>query len=137
MIYINTHRVTTVDTPLPGTMKPMARVPDSVKTSLQQRLDARRVARWPQLARIELRFRGEYAYLDAVTHDGEIWPLCRLRYTGSASRWGFAIHLASRDGYEDSFLPTGLPAGTPEEALDCSCGLYLADPTAWLQPPKD
>jgi hypothetical protein len=28
----------------------------------------------------------------------------------------------------------GLPIGRPEEALDCACGLYLGDPTAWLQP---
>ena len=39
--------------------------------------------------------------------DGEIMPLCRLRYGGSASTWGFAIYLASRDGYEDSILPNG------------------------------
>jgi hypothetical protein len=55
-----------------------------------------------------VRFRGEYAYIDA-SEDGEVWPLCRLRYTGSATRWGFAIHLASRDGYEDSILPSGQP----------------------------
>jgi hypothetical protein len=23
------------------------------------------------------------------------------------------------------------PVGTAEEALDCACGLYLNDPTAW------
>jgi hypothetical protein len=44
---------------------------------------------------------------------------------------GLAIYLASTDGYQDSALPSGLPVGTPEEALDCACGLYLADPTAW------
>src|SRR5215211_1043787 len=27
-------------------------------------------------------------------------------------------------------LPSGEFAGTPEEALDCACGLYLGDPTA-------
>ena len=32
---------------------------------------------------------------------------------------------------------TGRPAGSPEEALDCACGLYLNDPTAWLQPPTN
>jgi hypothetical protein len=53
----------------------------------------------------------------------------------SASLWGFAIYLASTDGYQDSALPSGLPVGTPEEALDCACGLYLADPTAWQEHP--
>jgi len=62
--------------------------------------------------------------------DGEELPLCRLRYGSSASRWGFAIYRASHDNYEDSYLPTGLAAGSPEEALDTACGLYLGDPTA-------
>ena len=62
-------------------------------------------------------------------------PLCRLRYGGYASSRGFAVYRASHDDYQDSNLPTGQPAGTPEEALDCACGLYLGDPTAWLTPP--
>ena len=67
--------------------------------------------------------------------DREMLPLCRLRYGGSASRWGFAIYRASHDDYQDSFLPSGQLAGTPEDALDCACGLYLGDPAAWLTPP--
>jgi hypothetical protein len=47
------------------------------------------------------------------------------------------LTLASRDKYEDNVLPSGLPAGSSEEALDCACGLYLNDPTAWLQPPTN
>ena len=47
--------------------------------------------------------------------------------------WGFAIYLASHDGYQDSVLPSGLPIGNPEEALDCACGLYLDDPSAWQE----
>ena len=53
------------------------------------------------------------------------------RYGGSVARWGFAVYLASKDGYQDSVLPTGDPAGAPEDALDTACGLYLGDPTAW------
>jgi hypothetical protein len=53
----------------------MASPPESTKTSLRQRLQARARDRWPQLA--------------------------------------------SKDGYEKSILPSGYPAGTPEEALDC------------------
>jgi hypothetical protein len=56
---------------------------------------------------------------------------------GSAHIWSFAIYLASRDGYQDSVLPSGSPTGTAEDALDCACGLYLNDPTAWLQPPTN
>jgi len=64
--------------------------------------------------------------------DGTVLPLFRLRYAGYANQWGFAIWLASTDGHEDSILPNGNTAGTAEEALDCACGLYLNDPTAWL-----
>ncbi len=51
------------------------------------------------------------------------------------TRWP-ALYLASRDGYEDNFLPSGRPSGSPEEALDCACGLYLGDPTAWITKPS-
>ena len=41
------------------------------------------------------------------------------------------MYLASKNGYQDSVLPTGHTAGAPEDALDTACGLYLGDPTAW------
>ncbi len=71
------------------------------------------------------------AYVDAVLADGDTLKLCRLRYRGSASQWGFAIYRSSHDDYEDSYLPSGYPVGTAEEALDTACGLYLNDPSAW------
>ena len=106
----------------------MATPPASTKTSLQQRLSQHARDRWPALTRVVVRFRAQYAYVDGQLADGEVLPLCRLRYGGSASQWGFAIYLASKDGYQDSVLPTGYTAGSPEEALDCACGLYLNDP---------
>jgi hypothetical protein len=60
-------------------------------------------------------------------------PLYRLRYLGSHDHGGFAIYLASKDGYEDSILPRGSFNGTPDEALDCARGLYLNDITAWTE----
>ena len=110
----------------------MATPPASTKTSLQQRLNQHARHRWPTLARVAVRFHGQFAYIDGHLPDGEVLPLCRLRYGGSASRWGFAIYLASKDGYQNSVLPNGYTAGSPEQALDCACGLYLGDPTAWL-----
>jgi hypothetical protein len=112
-----------------------ATIPESTKTSLQQRLTARAQERWPALTKVQVRFRGRFAYVDAALDSGEVLALCRLRYVGSATVWGFAIYLASKDGYEDSLLPSGRPSGTPQEALDCACGLYLADPSAWSQQP--
>ncbi|HZU73715.1 MAG TPA: hypothetical protein VE990_13175 [Acidimicrobiales bacterium] len=110
------------------------RPPESTKSSLTQRLNARARERWPDLDQVAVRFRANYAYVDGHLGDGEVLPLCRLRYGGSASRWGFAIFRASHDDYEDAVLPTGFTAGSPEEALDCACGLYLNDPTAWESP---
>jgi hypothetical protein len=110
-----------------------AAIPESTKTSLGQRLRARQRERWLALAGVQARFRGRFAYVDGELQDGELLPLCRLRYGGSASLWGFAVYLASRDGYQDAVLPSGLPVGTPEEALDTACGLYLADPSAWQE----
>jgi hypothetical protein len=110
--------------------------PASTKTSLGQRLSARARDRWPALSKVGVRFRGQFAYVDGHMADGEVLPLCRLRYGGSASRWGFAIYRASHDDYQDSILPSGWTSGSPEEALDCACGLYLGDPTAWLPGPS-
>ena len=82
-----------------------ATIPESTKISLQQRLEDHARQRWGGLAEVKVRFRARFAYVDGELHTGEVLPLCRLRYTSSASLWGFAIYLASRDGYEDSVLP--------------------------------
>jgi len=108
------------------------RPPESTKASLTQRLNARAKERWPDLARVEVRFRAGFAYVDGRESDGTVLKLCRLRYGGSAHLWGFALYRASHDDYEDSFLPSGMTAGSAEDALDCACGLYLGDPSAWL-----
>ena len=104
---------------------------ESTKHSLQSRLSIHQQHRWPELAGIDVRFRTNFAYIDGRYPDGTTLKLCRLRYAGMAHTWGFAIYRASHDDYEDSYLPTGMPAGSPEDALDCACGLYLNDPTAW------
>jgi hypothetical protein len=109
----------------------MASIPTSTQTSLRQRLSQRARERWPQLAGVQVRYRAGFAYVDGVLTDGEQLKLCRLRYAGSASQWGFAIYRASHDDYQNSYLPTGFMGGTAEDALDTACGLYLGDPTAW------
>jgi len=106
--------------------------PPSTKHSLTVRLNDHARSRWPALAGVDLRFRASFAYVDGRYPNGAALKLCRLRYGGSAHTWGFALYRASHDDYEDSLLPNGMPAGSAEEALDCACGLYLNDPTAWL-----
>ena len=118
-------------------MTAVARYPDSTKASLEQRLRARARDRWPQIASLHIRHRGNFSYVDAALADGTMLKLCRLRYVGSASQWQFAIYRASHDDYDESVFPTGLPVGTCQDALDTACGLYLNDPTAWIQPPTN
>jgi hypothetical protein len=103
--------------------------PTSTKESLTFRLGRHARDAWPQLRDLDVRFRANFAYVDGRTEEGEAIKLCRLRYGGSASIWGFAIYRASHDDYEESILPNGMWVGSPEEALDCACGLYLNDPT--------
>ena len=112
-------------------MEAMATIPESTKISLSQRLNIHARERWPQISRVDTRFRGSFAYVTARLTDGDELPLMRLRYGGSARSWGFAIYRASHDDYEDSWLPNGQPAGEPAIALDTAARLYLADPTTW------
>jgi hypothetical protein len=116
----------------------MAALNEITKAALQPRLARHAAARWPQLATVTVRFRGQHAYISAtVTGDDEPLKLCRLRWEGSPDMWSFAIYEYSGDRYAESFLPGGGWTGTPEAALDCACGLYLNDPSAYFEPPKN
>jgi hypothetical protein len=108
----------------------VATCPDSAKASLEQRLAARARERWPQIARLHIRHRGTFSYIDATLADATTLKLCQLRYDGSARQRQFAIYRASHDDYDESVFPVGLPIGTRQDALDTACGLYLNDPTA-------
>ena len=75
---------------------------------------------------MQVTYRGAFGYVTGVLRDGTHIPLCRLRYGGSAHSFGFAIYSAAHDRYQDAVLRTGLPAGTPQEALDTTCTIHLA-----------
>jgi hypothetical protein len=106
-------------------------IPDSARWRLEQRLELHRRHRWPDLTELNVAYRGNFAYVSGVT-DGIPLKLCRLSYF-RADEWGFAIYLASKEGYEKSILPKGTFTGTPEDTLDCACGLYLHDINAWIE----
>jgi hypothetical protein len=113
-------------------------IPDSARRALARQLEQRRQQRWPDLGDLHVRYRGDFAYIAGATADDEHpLPLFRLRYLRSPDKWGFAVYLASKDGYEESVLPQGTLTGTPAEALDCACGLYLNDPSAWSEARDD
>ena len=120
-----------------ATMGPMPVPPAGLKTSLAGHLDVYASQRWPQLEEVAIGWRGGYGYVTGYLPDDESIPLCRLRYLGSETEWGFALYQASTETYQDTLLPDGSPTATPEQALDCALGLYLASPTAWISPPTD
>ena len=64
----------------------MAKPPESTKTSLRQRLAARAAERWPQLADIDVRYRGEFAYVAGQLPDGTVLPLMRVRFGSCGAR---------------------------------------------------
>jgi hypothetical protein len=119
-------------------MGPMPVPSPRLKTYLEGHLDFHASQRWPQLEEVTISWRGGYGYVNTYLADDDVpLPLCRLRYLGSDTDWGFALHRASSEDYDDTLLPDGSPSGTPEQALDCALGLYLADPSVWIEPQKD
>ncbi|MFE8935933.1 AAA family ATPase [Streptomyces sp. NPDC007872] len=85
---------------------------------------------------ITVRFRAGFASMAAELPGGESLPLCRLRFTGMPHAWGFALYLAGDDSYRDDILPSGLPVGSPEEALDRAGALYLTAFAPTIQVPS-
>jgi len=104
----------------------MPAIPDSTRSSITLRLLDHAEKHWPQLERVQVRYRGAFACVAGVLHGGKTIPLCRLRYGGSAHSFGFAIYSPAHDRYQDAVLVTGLPIGTPQEALDTACTVHLA-----------
>ena len=106
-------------------MNDMPAIPSSTRDSITWRLILHAREHWPQLDKVQVSYRSSFAYITGLLPSGEQLPLCRLRYGGSAHSFGFAIYSAARDRYEDAVLRTGLPIGSPQEALDTACTIHL------------
>ena len=63
----------------------VATYPDSTKASLEQRLAARARERWPQIARLHIRHRGTFSYIDATLTDATTLKLCPDELTGETT----------------------------------------------------
>jgi hypothetical protein len=126
-------------------------VPKTIPRAVQQRTQ-RRILDYAsesfagRFTRIDVKFRGGFCYIDAYTEPQvpaglkpppgethEQWieslrelptHLCRIRYLGNEHRWAFAWYTYAHEKYESSFLITGSPTGTPEEAFQTSA-LFL------------
>lgn len=120
----------------------MASIPEIARRQLIDRLENHARTAWDQrCARVDVRFRGEYAYIDAVESDPWISPtateqeieqirqtpmkLCRLTWTGDPDSWGFAFYKYSDDRYEPSISLDGSFVGSPESCFDTAAQLYL------------
>jgi hypothetical protein len=103
----------------------VAAIPESTRSSITVRLLDHAEKNWPQLAKVRARYHGSFAYITGVLRNGQQIPLFRLRYGGSAHSFGFAIYSPARDRYEDAVLLTGLPTGSPQEALETACTVHL------------
>jgi hypothetical protein len=87
---------------------------------------------WPRLRTPQVRFRGQFCYVDAVLPGHrQPTPILRLRYQGSTDRWDIGIYLTSHERYTESELPTssGPRTGTPEEGIDHTFILYTGPST--------
>lgn len=119
-------------------------IPQALQHALPARLERHVRTHWKHRCReVVVRFRGAFAYVDAFPLHHQVMPgttpeerarieatptrLCRLGYLGSPGRWAFAFFKYSDEKYEPSFLPSGAPVGTPEEAFDCAALVYLHD----------
>lgn len=107
-------------------MSHMPAIPASTRSPITLRLLDHAGKHWPQLDKVQVSCRAGFACVTGVLPGGEQLPLFRLRYGGSAHSFGFAIYSAARDRYQDAVLLTGFPTGTPQEALDTACTVYLA-----------
>ncbi|MFN0106354.1 MAG: hypothetical protein ACKV2U_30210 [Bryobacteraceae bacterium] len=123
-------------------------IPPRVRDTTERRLlDYAKKHLAGKFARIGVRFRGAFCYIDGYEEyeDTKIvgsppagetrqdWlyrlrntplHLCRIRYFGNEDRWSFAFYTYSQEKYEPSFLLSGEFQGTPEEALETSTQFY-------------
>jgi len=135
---------TWVSDPHSGGLKIPTRVQESTKQRILAYADAHYAGKY---TRLDIRFRGQFCYIDAYTEPsvpadfpppgfpesreeylariGSIpTHLCRIRYFGDADSWTFAFYTYSHEKYEPCVFDNGTFYGTPEEAFE-SAAVYL------------
>ncbi len=124
------------------------KIPDIIQPEIRQRiLEHARKRCAGKYTRIDVRFSGQFCYVDAYTepyvpepYDPNLFGesreihierlrntpthLCRLRFSGDKDRWSMAFYTYSHEKYEPCVFPNGSWFGTPEEAFDIAA-VYL------------
>lgn len=120
----------------------MVPIPEPVRRTLTDRLETHARTAWGErCARVDVRFRGNYAYIDAFESDPWIRPdaseeeqerirqtptkLCRLAWRSESDSWEFAFYKYSDERYEPSITLDGSFVGSPESCFDTAAQLYL------------
>ena len=94
-----------------------------LKTYIEGHLDFHASQRWPQLEEVTISWRGGYGYVSAYLSEDEAIPVCRLRYLGSDTDWGFALYQASSEATTTRCCPTAArpaPRNRPSTAPSAS-----------------
>jgi hypothetical protein len=126
------------------------KIPERVQQRTRQRILVYAEQHYAgKYTRLDVRFRGQFCYIDAYTEPHvppdfppPNWPesreedrerlrntpthLCRLRYFEDEDRWSMAFYTYSHETHEPCFFDTGSDHGTPEEAFE-TAAVYLQD----------
>jgi len=79
---------------------------------------------WKNKYKLQVRFKGQFCYVDALETDGTVSPLGRLRHFNDR-KWSIAFYTYSNDCYQPCFMSNGSKEGTLEEGL-AVCEMYLS-----------
>lgn len=125
------------------------KIPNEIKPLIRDRILAYAQKQYSgKYNRIDVRFRGNFCYIDAYTepnvsldYNPELFGgksreeriaelrecpfhLCRIRYFGDIDKWTMAYYSYGQMSYEPCYFDNGTWHGTPEEAFDSSA-MYL------------
>ena len=120
----------------------MDSIPEYARQDLEDRLETHARTAWSKrCARVNVRFRGKYAYVEVFDSDPWIMPgstkeeqeqvrqtpvkMCRLGWTGDMESWELAFHKYSDGQYEPSIHFDGSGISSPEACFDCAAQVYL------------
>src|SRR5206468_6643220 len=85
----------------PASWQTCPKGPDQkTKTAVTQRIRDHVKRGWPHLGDPVVSFRGQFCYVAArLSRRSQPSPILRLRYQGSADRWGIGIYRSSSESY--------------------------------------
>lgn len=102
-----------------------AKIPPQIHDSLRSKVHAYEKTRpWYPKYKLNLRFKGQFCYIDACEDGKKPFPLGRARYF-SENNWSLAYYTYSNERYEPCLLPSGKDSGTLELSLQI-CETYLS-----------